>query len=100
MQKLESQTIKKFQQTTNEAIANDKSSSSSNKLKLSVTETSAKVAKLTQLLQDNAKLEQIEITPALQNSRDQVIQCLKDNQGKSLNCWDEVETFRTLVRNL
>ncbi|KAG5421730.1 hypothetical protein I9W82_000822 [Candida metapsilosis] len=99
LQKLESQTIKKFQQTTNEAVANDKSSSS-NKSKLSVTETSAKVAKLTQLLQDNAKLEQIEITPALQNSRDQVIQCLKDNQGKSLNCWDEVETFRTLVRNL
>jgi len=98
LQKLEQQTIKKFKQTTNDAIANDKSDSS--KSKLSVAESSAKIAKLTQLLQENAKLEQVDITPQVKDSREQVIKCLKDNQGKSLNCWDEVETFRTLVRNL
>ncbi|KAI5949638.1 hypothetical protein CANMA_005445 [Candida margitis] len=96
LKKLEAQTIKNFKQTTNDAILKDKS----NKPGLSVTESNAKIAKLTQLLQDNAKLEQINITPELKDSRENVIKCLKDNQGKSLNCWDEVETFRTLVRNL
>ncbi|KAI5967132.1 hypothetical protein KGF57_000561 [Candida theae] len=106
LQKLEAQTIKQFKETTNKAISidnnnnNNSSSSSDAKSKLSVTESSAKIAKLTKLLEDNSKLEQVEITPALQNSREQVIKCLKENQGKSLNCWDEVETFRTLVRNL
>lgn len=94
---METQTIKQFKQTTNDAITKD---SNSSKSKLSVIESNAKIAKLTKLLQDNAKLEQVNITPELKDSRDRVIACLKDNQGKSLNCWDEVETFRTLVRNL
>ncbi|CCG22411.1 Aim13 protein [Candida orthopsilosis Co 90-125] len=97
LQKLETQTIKQFKQTTNDAINKD---SNSSKSKLSVIESNAKIAKLTKLLQDNAKLEQVNITPELKDSRDKVIACLKDNQGKSLNCWDEVETFKTLVRNL
>lgn len=94
---METQTIKQFKQTTNDAINKD---SNSSKSKLSVIESNAKIAKLTKLLQDNAKLEQVNITPELKDSRDRVIACLKDNQGKSLNCWDEVETFKTLVRNL
>lgn len=76
----------------------DKKSDSSSQL--SVTASDEKIAKLTQLLKENAELEKANITPQIKESRDNVIKCLKDNQGKSLNCWDQVEAFNKLVRDL
>ncbi|CAK9438709.1 uncharacterized protein LODBEIA_P29330 [Lodderomyces beijingensis] len=97
--KLEKETIKKFKDTTNAALSND-SNTTATEAGLSVPESNGKIAKLTQLLKENAQLEKINLTPQITASRDSVIACLKENQGKSLNCWDEVETFKKLVKDL
>lgn len=98
---MEKETIKQFKATTNEAILKDsKDKKSDSSSQLSVTASDEKIAKLTQLLKENAELEKANITPQIKESRDNVIKCLKDNQGKSLNCWDQVEAFNKLVRDL
>ncbi|KAL6453914.1 MIC19 MICOS complex subunit MIC19 [Candida maltosa Xu316] len=95
LSKLEKQTIKEFKNTTDKAILKDEGEA-----KLSVASVNEKIGKLTDLLKENASLAKI-VTPAnVQESRDAVIKCLKDNQGKSLNCWDEVEGFKQLVKEL
>lgn len=33
-------------------------------------------------------------------ARDEVISCLKSNTDKPLNCWDEVQKFRYLVKDI
>ncbi|KAI5953586.1 hypothetical protein KGF54_002958 [Candida jiufengensis] len=99
--KLEKQTIKNFKDTTNQALLKDDSVDKDAKdTKLSVSQANDKIVQLTQLLKENAELEKANITPEIKQSRENVISCLKNNQGKSLNCWDEVETFRNLVRDL
>lgn len=93
--KLEKDTIAKFQSTTDDALWKDDSKS-----KLSVPETNEKVAKLTAILKENIKLSQVEVSEDLLNARSSVISCLKENKGQSLNCWEEVEVFRKLVKEL
>ncbi|KAI5966502.1 uncharacterized protein KGF55_000811 [Candida pseudojiufengensis] len=96
--KLEKETIKNFKDTTNKALLKDDKKDQN--AKISVSQANDKIVQLTQLLKENAALEQANITPEIKQSRESVIQCLKNNQGKSLNCWNEVETFKNLVRDL
>ncbi|EGW34656.1 uncharacterized protein SPAPADRAFT_53096 [Spathaspora passalidarum NRRL Y-27907] len=97
LSKLESQTIAQFQNTTNSALLTDDDKTTALP---SVAALNEKIAKLTQVLQENAKLAKIEVPSTIAASREAVISCLKENQGKSLNCWEEVEVFRKLVKEL
>ncbi|CAI5757784.1 unnamed protein product [Candida verbasci] len=97
LKKLELETIKEFKKTTNDSLINE---NKNNKNSLSVPELNEKVGQLTELLNKNAKLAKIEIPNEVQDARNQVVACLKENKGKSLNCWDEVENFKHLVKNL
>ncbi|KHC50152.1 hypothetical protein W5O_00036 [Candida albicans Ca6] len=94
--KLEKQTISSFKEATDNAILKDDPEDQ----KLSVAATNDKIAKLTNTLKENALLEKVVIPPNVEESRNAVISCLKENQGKSLNCWEEVETFKRLVKDL
>lgn len=91
---MEQETIEKFQQTTNSAISKDV------KPQLSVESSNERVVNLTKVLQENIKLARVEPTSDIVDSRYQVLQCLKNNQGKPLNCWEEVEKFTSLVKDL
>ncbi|KAK6202395.1 uncharacterized protein RJT21DRAFT_118413 [Scheffersomyces amazonensis] len=93
--KLEKQSIKNFQQTTNAALI-----PIDEKPEFSVPAANEKIAKLTELLKSNANLAKIEIPEAVVAAKDEVINCLKSNAGKSLNCWDEIESFRNLTKDL
>ncbi|KAG7662575.1 uncharacterized protein J8A68_003872 [[Candida] subhashii] len=100
--KLEAETIEKFRNTTSNALIKDNDNSNTveaDKL-ASVPSLNEKITKLTELLQENIKLAKIEVSDSVKASREEVIKCLNENQGKSLNCWDEVETFRKLVKEL
>lgn len=96
MAKLEKQTISSFKKATDNAILKDDPEDQ----KLSVAATNDKIAKLTNTLKENALLGKVVIPPNVEESRNAVISCLKENQGKSLNCWEEVETFKRLVKDL
>lgn len=98
LSKLEAETIKKFQQTTDDALLKSEGDND-NKL-ASAPALNEKITKLTEVLENNIKLTKIEVSDSVKNSRDEVIKCLNENQGKSLNCWEEVETFRKLVKEL
>ncbi|RCK55849.1 MICOS complex subunit MIC19 [Candida viswanathii] len=94
--RLEKETIKNFKNTTEKALLKaDKEDT-----KLSVAAANEKITNLTDLLKKNAVLAQVVIPPTVQEARESVVKCLKDNQGRSLNCWDEVETFKQLVKEL
>lgn len=62
--------------------------------------TGDKISKLTSLLEENIKLAKVDVSAEVKAAREAVIACLKDNKGRSLNCWDEVEFFKKLVHEL
>lgn len=92
--KLEQETIKKFQTTTQNSESKDTSSTTS------VASSNEKIEKLTKLLKENIKLAKVEVGEDVKTARQSVISCLKENPGKSLNCWNEVEEFRRLAKEL
>lgn len=94
LKKLETDAILKFQETTAKSL--DTSSDST----LSVQSSNEKIEKLTKLLEENAKKVQLELSDDIKNARLAVVACLKDNQGRPLNCWDEVEQFKNLVNSM
>ncbi|RCK60380.1 MICOS complex subunit MIC19 [Candida viswanathii] len=94
--RLEKETIKNFKNTTEKALLKEDKEDT----KLSVAAANEKITNLTDLLKKNAVLAQVVIPPTVQEARESVVKCLKDNQGRSLNCWDEVETFKQLVKEL
>lgn len=94
LKKLESDAITKFQNATADALLKE------GEEKTSVASSNEKIAKLTEVLQESAKLVQVELSSDIQSARQSVIACLKDNQGKPLNCWDEVEQFKKLVHSM
>lgn len=96
MAKLENQTIKEFKNTTENALLKEDKEDS----KLSVAAANEKISKLTELLKQNALLGKVVVPPTVQEARELVLKCLKDNEGRSLNCWDEVEKFKQLVKEL
>ncbi|ODQ78661.1 hypothetical protein BABINDRAFT_8910 [Babjeviella inositovora NRRL Y-12698] len=57
---------------------------------------SEKLSKLTEKLQE-AKFSAVGPSKTVLSAKQSVIQCLQDNKGKPLNCWDEVESFKKLV---
>lgn len=95
LKKLEAETVKQFQQTTNDAIL-----PADNEQRVSVPSSNEKIQRLKQLMQENILLTKVEVSDDIQQARKQVINCFKDNDGKPLNCWDEVQAFRQLVKDL
>lgn len=93
--KLEKETVARFRETTNKAVSSDDL-----RPEVSVPKANERITKLTQLLKDNVKLAQIDVGDDVRKSRELVAKCLADNEGRSLNCWAEVEEFRKLVHNL
>lgn len=93
LKKLETETIAKFQDSLKQNVNRDDDNST-----LDVKQTNAKIDKLTKVLEANSQFYKVEIDPKLEELRKSVIQCLKDNGHKTLNCWNEVEAFKALVR--
>ncbi|KAG4405105.1 hypothetical protein JTP64_005141 [Candida tropicalis] len=96
LNKLEKETIKNFKNTTENALLKEDKENT----KLSVAAANEKITKLTDLLKQNAILGKVAVPPNVQEARELVLKCLKENEGRSLNCWDEVETFKQLVKEL
>ncbi|QWW22072.1 hypothetical protein CA7LBN_000818 [Candidozyma auris] len=94
LSKLEAEAQQKFKDATNNALEKSKDA------KVSVAQSNEKVQSLTKALQESAKLIQVEVSEDIKKARSEVIACLKQNQGRSLNCWDEVEQFKTLVNSM
>lgn len=93
---MEKETIKNFKNTTENALLKEDKEDT----KLSVAAANEKITKLTDLLKQNAILGKVAVPPNVQEARELVLKCLKENEGRSLNCWDEVETFKQLVKEL
>lgn len=93
--KLEKEALIKFQQTTNDALLRDAKPDD-----LSVPVSNEKISHLKQLMQKNLDLTKVEVSPSVQDARSKVVSCLRDNKGKTLNCWEEVEAFKALVKDL
>lgn len=68
--------------------------------KLSVSESDGKITSLTKVLKENIALAKVEVPPAAKEAREAVIACLKENSGKPLNCWEEVNQFKKLTKDL
>lgn len=94
LSKLEKQAREQFQKATSESLDKTKDN------KTSVAISNEKVQGLTKALQDSAKLILVELSDDIKKARGNVIACLKDNKGRALNCWDEVEQFKTLVNSM
>lgn len=95
MKKLETETIKKFQDTTDNALLKD-----DDKSELSIPKSNERILALTKKLEENVKLAKVDASPEVKGARDAVIKCLKENSGRTLNCWDEVSEFKKLVDHL
>ncbi|CAH6718640.1 MICOS complex subunit Mic19p [[Candida] jaroonii] len=93
--KLERETILKFQDTVNDSILPEDS-----KDLISVEKSNDKITSLKKLMQENIELTKVEVSKEITSSRDLVLKCLKDNEGRSLNCWEEVQKFKQLVKDL
>lgn len=93
--KLERETILKFQDTVNDSILPEDP-----KDLISVEKSNEKITSLKKLMQENIELTKVEVSKEITNSRDLVLKCLKDNEGRSLNCWEEVQKFKQLVKDL
>ncbi|EEQ37969.1 hypothetical protein CLUG_02092 [Clavispora lusitaniae ATCC 42720] len=94
LKKLELETIKKFQAATSDALSKEGEAS------LSVASANERISKLSEVLKESAKLTHVDLSDDVKNARKSVIACLKDNKGRPLNCWDEVEQFKKLVHNM
>lgn len=94
LSKLETQAREQFQKATSESLDKTKDNTTS------VAISNEKVQGLTKALQDSAKLILVELSDDIKKARGNVIACLKDNKGRALNCWDEVEQFKTLVNSM
>lgn len=97
--RLEKEAVALFRATAKSAIV-DKPTSKSGVPEQSSHAIGEKIKKLTAMLKENAELSKTKLSDNVVNAREAVALCLKENQGKSLNCWDEVESFRKLVAEL
>lgn len=94
LKKLEREAIDKFQETATSSV-----SKASGK-EFSASSSNQKIASLSKLLQENARLVQLDLDKSVEAARDDVVACLKENKGQSLNCWEEVDKFKKLVHGL
>ncbi|CAK7901778.1 MICOS complex subunit Mic19p [[Candida] anglica] len=95
LKKLERETVSKFQGTLKESLDTDGKNA-----ELDVKNTNAKIEKLTKILEANAQFFKVEVDANVAAARSNVISCLKENKGKSLNCWEEVDEFKKLVKQV
>lgn len=95
LKKLERETVSKFQGTLKESLDTDGKNA-----ELDVKNTNAKIEKLTKILEANAQFFKVEVDANVAAARSNVILCLKENKGKSLNCWEEVDEFKKLVKQV
>ena len=59
------------------------------------------VAALKQKLEQRKKVVEVEkLDESVQKAREDVINCLRENDRRPLDCWKEVETFKEQVRKL
>lgn len=72
---------------------------SSAKLEAKVTELSEKLeaVKNSKFFQQRTAKE---ANPQIEEARTSVVKCLTDNKSKPLNCWDEMQTFKSLVEKI
>lgn len=94
LKKLELDAINKYQASASDALLKD------NEKAVSYSSSNEKIAALSKTLQESTSLIKIELDDSIINARKAVIECLRDNKGKPLVCWDEVEQFKKLVHNL
>lgn len=94
MNKLEKDALKQLQQQTDDAL------SKTDEPSLSVLATDEKLSKLTEKIQKNVGDSEIHVSREVTKARESVIKCLTSNQGKPLNCWEEVEQFKKLVKDI
>lgn len=92
--KLEKDALKQFRDTTEESLQTGSDDGPS------VAGANDKIAALTKRLQDNLSLAKVKTSDEFKASRENVLKCLRDNEGRSLNCWDEVQQFRKLAEEL
>lgn len=91
---MESEALAKLQSTAQDALIKDDQPG------LSVLSANEKLEKLTKILQENAEKAKVIVPENVAKAKKDVIECLKNNESKSLNCWEEVENFKKLVRNV
>jgi MICOS complex subunit MIC19 len=60
--------------------------------------TSKEVVELRQKLAKRKKLEQMD--PAVETARNRLVQCLRQNDRRPLDCWEEKEEFKRAVGKL
>lgn len=94
LKKLETEAVDNFKKTTSDALLTDDDST------VSVSKSSEKIEALNKQLHENAKLASVELGEGVTQARNSVIACLKENKGKSLNCWEEVEQFKKMVHGM
>lgn len=95
LKKLEDDVKQKFKEKLDETDANNNSDNS-----VSFESSNERILKLTKVLEDNINLSKVEVSDEVKNTRSAVVECLKNNKGKVLNCWDEVDSFKQLVKDL
>ena len=61
-------------------------------------EVSKAIGDLRAKLEERKKVRQVPET--LENARDEVVRCLRENDRRPLDCWREVEAFKEEVRRL
>lgn len=91
LRKLEAETIKGFQDKVHEISQKETTNETS------VVSSNEKLESLIKALHENATKMKIEIPVNISEARNSVVSCLKENKGKVLNCWSEVEDFKKLV---
>ncbi|GMM32889.1 Mic19 protein [Saccharomycopsis crataegensis] len=109
IQKEVSKKLADLQKETNESLSKTLSSKlelTDSTPEISSSKLDAKIEELTQKLNtiNSNKFFQDRISKeantTVSSSREEVLKCLKDNSDKPLNCWDEVQKFRGLVKKL
>lgn len=84
----------RFQSTLKESLAKD------DKQTISVAQTNAKIDELAKVLEANQQFIKVDADAKVTSQREKVLACLKENKGKALNCWEEVELFKQLTKDL
>lgn len=93
MKKLQKESVQSLNEKLNQVPETD------SKLDLSTGNLNEKLDSILQNLQKLNSLKP-QLDDNLQKSKLSVLSCLKENLGKPLNCWNEVENFKKLINDL
>jgi altered-inheritance-of-mitochondria protein 13 len=94
--------LKKLQQKESDALkqAHEKLASSGDEADQSISRftVSKEVEELRRKLEERKKLRSL--PDSVEGARNEVIRCLRDNDRRPLDCWQEVENFKAEVKKL